>query len=110
MKLLPFTVAATILSLASAAGAQSNKAECYIMTSTDYEVHSLGTWDDDWGKGLLDSLRSKCGQIEGWKFGYTTDKDSEAEARFSIPGNSARGCVAAAVAAASGLKVQQCTP
>jgi len=107
MKFLPFTAAAIIFSLASAAQA-SNRAECYIMTPTDYEVHSWGTWDDDWGSGLLNNLRNKCGQIDGWGFGYNGGKDGEGIASFTIPANSARNCVADATAAASGITGLRC--
>ncbi|KAG8829397.1 hypothetical protein FRB91_007317 [Serendipita sp. 411] len=35
-----------------------------------YTVESWGSWDNDWGKGLLDNLRGQCGNIVNWGFNY----------------------------------------
>ncbi|KAF3901334.1 hypothetical protein ABW20_dc0106857 [Dactylellina cionopaga] len=36
-----------------------------------FEYDTWGSWDDDWGSGFLDNLRSKCGtEIQDWGFRY----------------------------------------
>ncbi|KAG8771964.1 hypothetical protein FRC20_005766 [Serendipita sp. 405] len=35
-----------------------------------YTVESWGSWDNDWGIGLLDNLRGQCGNIINWTINY----------------------------------------
>lgn len=53
-----------------------NGANCW-KNHDDYHAYfrlsTWGTWDQDWGQGLLDNIRGQCGQygnVELWGFGY----------------------------------------
>ncbi|EPS44445.1 hypothetical protein H072_1550 [Dactylellina haptotyla CBS 200.50] len=43
----------------------------YSWTDYYFRYDTWGSWDDDWGSGFLDNLRSKCGaEVKDWAFWY----------------------------------------
>jgi len=109
MKLLLFTASAAILSLASAAP-PPDRATCS-HSGSGFVVGTSGPWGDDWGRGLLNSLRRECGQINDWGFSYSGNGQPSlggtGTATFTTQ-KSSNGCVEKAIRAASGVNVGKC--